>query len=112
MKNMKKVLVSVLLCLSLVFITGCGSDKLKGTWSKATGDELNAIFTFDGKGEVTYKNDFYENKGTYTIEDNKVTIKDIWSDNKVYEFTIKDDKLTLKATDNYSPSYKDLNLKK
>ena len=108
MKNMKKVLVGLVLCLSLVFITGCGSDKLKGAWSGESNDGLKSTFTFDGKGEVTYKNDFYENKGTYTIENNKVTIKDVWSDNKVYEFTIKDDKLTLTATDNYSPSYKNL----
>ncbi len=105
---MKKVLVSVLLCLSLVFITGCGGDKLKGTWSKATDDELNSIFTFDGSGKVTYKNDYFSNDGTYTIEDNKVTIKEVWSDVKTYEFVIKDNKLSLTATDNYSPSYKDL----
>ncbi len=111
MKNMKKVLVGLVLCLSLVFITGCGSDKLKGAWSGESNDGLKSTFTFDGKGEVTYKNDYYENNGTDTIEYNKVTIKDVFSDNKTYEFKIEDEKLSLTATDNYSPSYKDLEKK-
>lgn len=108
--KMKKILVSAMLCLSLFLMTGCGSDKLKGTWGNAKDDELKATFEFNGSGKVTYKNQFIsEREGNYTIEDNKVTIKDVWDDEKVYEFVIKDNKLSLTATDSYSPSYKDLN---
>lgn len=109
---MKKVLAGIVLCLSLFLVTGCGSDKLKGTWSGAEKDELKAVFTFDGKGKVTYANQFVEGKeGEYTIKDDKVTIKYVWTDDKTYKFTIKDDKLSLTATDNYSPSYKNLKKK-
>ena len=108
---MRKIAAGILLCLSLFLMTGCGSDKLKGAWSGESNDGLKATFTFDGKDKVNYKNDFFENDGTYTIKDNKVTIKGVWDNDKVYEFTIKDGKLDLTATDNYSPSYKDLKKK-
>lgn len=109
---MKKVLVGIVLCLSLFVVTGCGGDKLKGTWSDAEKDELKAVFIFDGSGKVTYDNQFVgEKEGEYTIKEDKVTIKGVWADNKTYKFTIKDNKLSLTATDNYSPSYKNLKKK-
>lgn len=102
---MKKLVISFIACLFL--FTGCGKDVLSGSWSGESNDGLKATFTFDN-GKVTYKNDYFENDGTYTIEDNKVTIKEVWDNEKVYEFKVDGKTLSLTATDLFSPSYKSL----
>ena len=108
---MKKILTGLVLCLSLFLMTGCGGDKLKGAWSGESNDGLKATFTFDGSGKVNYKNDFFENDGTYEIKGSQVTISEVWDKAKVYEFVIENDKLTFTATDNYYPRYSDLTKK-
>lgn len=109
---MKKILASILVCLCLFISTGCGGDKLKGTWTNAKDDEYKATFTFNGSGKVTYKNQFIEEKeGNYTIKDDKVTVTGVWDIDMEYKYTLKDGKLTLEATNGYSPSYNELSKK-
>ena len=113
MKN--KLLLVTLFAVSLFLFVGCGkSDPLEGTWKGLTDGEsrnmqIETTFTFKG-GEVEYKNEYgFNGKGTYEIKDDSVTIKlEIWNKEKVYKFDVKDDTLSLTATDKYSPSYSEL----
>ena len=112
---MKKILSVLVLAVSVIFLTACGSkNKLIGTWEGATQDGLKTTFTFEKKDVVKYENEYgFKGEGTYKIEDDKVTITlDIWQEKKVYKFEIKDKKLYLTATDQYSPSYKGMTKKK
>lgn len=110
----KKIFLSLLVILSLVLVVGCGKkEAIAGSWTGTTADSLKmeVTLTFEN-GKFTYKNSSATVEGTYTIEDNKVTIEcDDWSKEKVYEYEIKDGKLSLTATDLFSPSYKDLEKK-
>ena len=96
---------------------GCGkSDKeLVGTWKGLTdGDsrenQIETTFTFKSGGDIAYENEFgIKSEGTYEINDNKVTITlESWDQPKVYEFKVDGDKLSLTATDKYSPSYSEM----
>ena len=114
---MKKILISsMLVCVliaSMLILAGCGKDKLAGKWSDAVDDMYNATFEFDGKGNVTYVTEYAEGKGTYKIKDDKVTISlDIWTKPIEYKFEFNDKKLTLTATNGYSPNYKELKKQK
>lgn len=114
---MKKLLtvcsLIIILAISMCCLAGCGKDKLAGKWSNAVDDIYNAVFEFDGKGNVTYKTEYAEGKGTYTINEDKVTISlDIWTKPIEYKFEFNDKKLTLTATNGYSPSYKELKKQK
>ena len=112
---MKKILISFVAVLSILLLTGCGkSNKLIGTWEGASQDGLKASFTFEKKDVFKYNNEFIdEQTGKYTIKDDVVTLEiDIWSSPKEYKFEVKDGKLSLTATDQFSPSYKDLVKKK
>ena len=51
----------------------------------------------------------FEGEGTYSIEDTKLKIKlKSWDEEKVYEFKLEGDKLSLTPTDPYSPKYPEL----
>ena len=108
---MKKFFVSALCMIALVLVVGCGkSNVLIGTWKGSSNDGLKTTFVFDKDKKVSYENQFgFKSNGTYKIDGNKVTInlKD-WNKEKVYEFVVKNKKLSLTATDNYSPSYTDM----
>lgn len=69
---MKKIfcgLCALIICLTL---TGCGKDKLAGKWVDKTDGALGSSFKFDGKGKVTYDNDYIDPAdGTYTIDEIK-----------------------------------------
>lgn len=112
----KRVLLLVTLFVSCFALLACGkSNDLIGTWKglsdgESRGDQIEATFVFGSNDEVEYSNEFgFSGKGTYKIEDNKVTIKiDLWENEKVYEFKVDGDKLSLKATDSISPSYSEL----
>ena len=102
---MKKLLVVLVAVLILV---GCGKKSpLLGTWNGDTQDGLNTTFIFEKDGNVEYKNEYgFDSEGTYKINKDEVTIKlDSWDKEKVYKFEVKNNKLTLTATDKYSPSY-------
>ena len=112
---MKKILCSLVLVCSLLFLTACGSsNKLLGTWEGKTNDGLKTTFTFEKKDVVKYSNEYgFSSEGTYEIKDDTVTIDlELWNQKKVYKFEVKNNKLTLTATDNYSPSYKEMTKKK
>lgn len=113
----KKIFLISLFFVSLISLVGCGksADKLKGTWKGLSDGEsrdyqIDTTFKFDGNSNVEYENEYgIKSKGTYEIKDNKVTISlETWDSKKEYEFTINDNKLSLKATDVYSPSYSEL----
>lgn len=107
---MKRVLSTIVLVCSFALLVGCGSNKLVGKWEGATEDGLKTTFTFEKKDVVKYQNEFgFNSEGTYSIKDDKVTISlKSWSQDKVYKYSIKDGKLTLKATDKLSPTYKNM----
>ena len=110
----KKLLLVSLLFVSLFVFVGCGSsNELVGTWkglddAESRDMQMETTFVFESNGNVTYSNEYgITGTGTYEINENKVTIEmDIWS--KVYEFKVDGDKLSLIATDAYSPSYSEL----
>ncbi len=107
---MKKLTV-LLVSISLLLLVGCGKKSpLVGTWKGDSNDGLNTTFVFKKNGDVEYKNEFgIESKGTYKINKDEVTIKiESWDKAKVYKFKVKDSKLSLSATDKYSPSYKNM----
>ena len=105
---MKKTLMLITVLACVFMFIGCGdkSDVLKGTWV-GTYEDGDATWTFDGKGKCTLDNVLGEPMdGTYTIEDKSVNIKiDVWDTPTLYHFEIKDNKMTLKADNNYSPNY-------
>lgn len=108
---MKKVLISFVAVCSIFLLTGCGSsNKLIGKWVGKSNDGIESTFTFEKKNVFKYQNEFIsENEGTYEIKDDVVTLNlDLWSSPKDYKFEVKDGKLSLTATDQFSPSYTDL----
>ena len=107
---MKKILATIVMVCSFTLLVGCGSNKLVGKWEGATEDGLKTTFTFEKKNVVKYQNEFgFNSEGTYSIKDDKVTISlKSWDDDKVYKFQVKDNKLTLTATDKLSPTYKNM----
>lgn len=112
---MKKILSVIALILSVAILTACGSkNKLIGSWEGKTTDGLKTTLTFEKKDVVKYENEYgFKGEGTYKIDGDKVTISlDIWEKDKVYTFSVEDKKLDLTATDQYSPSYKGMTLKK
>lgn len=110
----KKYLVSLITVISIFLVVGCGkSNKLVGTWTGKTNDGLETTFEFKKDGSVNYDNEYgFNSTGTYEIKDDKVTISlESWDKEKVYEYSVNNGKLTLTATDKYSPSYKDMSKK-
>lgn len=112
---MKKTLTIValvaLLLVMVVVLAGCGSkDPIKGKWSGKNDDGTQTDWEFKGNGNCTMKNEFgFEGKGTYKVEDSKVTIKlEDWDEEKVYEFKVDGNKLSLTPTDPLSPTYAEL----
>ena len=111
MNNMKKTIICLVTIFSLLVITGCSkSNNLVGTWKGNTNDGLKTTFKFEKNGNVKYENEYgFASDGTYKIDGDTVTITlKSWNESKKYEFKIKDKKLSLTATDKYSPSYKDM----
>ena len=111
---MKKILLVSILFVSVFLLVGCGSsNELVGSWKGLTDGEsrdvqMETTFTFKSDGNVEYSNEFgITGTGTYEIKENVVTIVlDLWT--KDYEFKVDGNKLSLKATDAYSPSYSEM----
>lgn len=113
----KRFLLISLLFVSLFIFAGCGgsSNELVGSWKGLTdGDsrenQLETTFTFKSDNTVEYENEFgIKGSGTYEIKDNTVVITlDTWSEAKTYNFKVDGSKLSLTATDQYSPSYSEM----
>ena len=91
MSKMKKIIAAVLLSLSLVLISACGtsSAKLEGEWKVQTGAKKNGVLVFtkdtvtvDGE-EYPYKQKSIEKKGNlvyYKIEQNGESYSVIFPD--------------------------------
>ncbi|MBR3523489.1 MAG: hypothetical protein IKN87_02250 [Bacilli bacterium] len=113
---MKKIVLSLVVVLSVVLLVGCGkkNDQLIGSWKGETEDGLVTTFTFEKDNKVKYDNEYgFSSEGTYKKEDKYIYINlESWTEEKKYEYTLKDDKLDLKATDLYSPSYKGMKKQK
>lgn len=114
-KNKFKILLVLLTISMIILVSACGSgskDELAGTWIGSDPDFGEVSWTFDGKGECSFENDFTDQKGTYDLaDDSTVTIDlELWDQAKVYSYQTGDKTLTLEATDPFSPSY-DLNKK-
>ncbi len=107
---MKRVITFVVLFVSVFLLTACGGNKLIGTWEGKTEDGLGTTFTFKSGDKVEYSNEYgIKSTGTYKIEKDKVTISlESWDKEKVYKFAVKNNKLSLTATDKISPSYTDM----
>ena len=108
---MKKFL-SVICCLAIILsLAACGGgrggDALKGTWEQTGTDYGTVTWKFDGKGGFTSESDFFDNKGTYTIDGSQVTItrEGDFADSVVYDFVVSGSSLTLTATDGLAPDY-------
>ena len=110
---MKRFLVCMIAIVSLFLVTGCGKKAIVGTWEGATTDGMKTTFEFKSNGDVAYDNEYgFDSTGTYKIKGNIITIElKSWTKAKEYKYEIKDNKLSLTAQDDYSPSYKDMKRK-
>lgn len=107
MKLFKKMIAMALLCTLLVSMVACGGgDVLKGKWTGTNDDDVEVVWTFDGKGGCTLNNPHMgDMKGEYTVEGSTATIKlDTWDDESIYEFVIDGNNLNMIGS-GYSPSY-------
>lgn len=105
---MKKILLSIVTVCFLLVLVGCGkSNKLIGKWKGATNDGIEVKWEFLKKDVVKYENQYgIESSGKYTVKDDTVTISlDVWSEDIVYKYEVKDGKLNLTATTQFNPSY-------
>ena len=115
---MKKIIVCLIMILSFSLLVGCGSKKennpIIGTWKGKTNDGLETTFIFEKDNKVKYDNEYgFSSEGTYKKDDKYIYINlSSWTDEKKYEYTLKEDKLDLKATDLYSPSYEGMKKQK
>lgn len=115
MKKSTKILSLILAAVLILTLAACGGgggDALKGKWSGPDDTYGTVTWDFDGKGGCNMETDFYSGKGTYTIEEEKVSIKlEAWTNPIEYEFKIEDDKLDLKAVTELAPGYAGLTKK-
>ena len=105
----KSIALLLVLIIGASLLAGCGGsgDVLKGTW-QGTYEDGDATWTFDGNGKCNLTTIFLDKKpGTYTItNETKVDVKiDGWDDPITYSYKIDGSKLTLTASDPYSPNY-------
>lgn len=110
---MKKFYVSIVAIFMLILVTGCGkSNPIVGTWEGATEDGLATTWEFKSNNKVDYKDTFETGTGKYEIDGNTIKISlDIKENEKVYEFKVEGNTLTMLATDQVSPSYNKLTKK-
>lgn len=99
MKNMMKKLISVVVALTMVLaLSACGGSKdaVAGTWTGDMGLDGIVTWTFDGKGGCTMENEFMTQKGTYTLEDDQMTVKlENWDDANVYTISVSGNTFTM-----------------
>ncbi len=106
--KMKKYVLALALVVCVFTLTACGkTNQLVGTWIGDTNDGMETTFEFKSNGKVHYDNEYgFSSDGTYEIKDAVVTISlESWEKAKEYKFEVKDNTLTLTATDAYSPNY-------
>ena len=99
MKKFKSVLLVAFVLVALFTLTACGKKTLVGSWTY--GNSFTYTFNEDGTGEYSGMKFTYTTEGdklsilydgntaafetTYKIEGNKLTIKDSFNNDVVYE---------------------------
>ena len=87
-----KRLAGLLLVAAIMILTlaACGSkDALAGTWSAELGADGVITWSFNGKGKCTMENAYMKQKGTYSIEDDQLTVTlETWSEPSTYTFSV------------------------
>lgn len=107
MKISKKMLALLLALMMVLSLTACGGNKdaLAGTWSADLGDDGVITWMFDGKGKCTMENAYMKQDGTYSIEDDQLTVTlESWSDPSVYTFSVDGSNLTMSENSGYGIS--------
>lgn len=101
---MKKVLLGMLLTLSLFIITACGdSNPLLGKWDITDQDYKGLTIEFTKENSVLMGGKV----GTYEmLEKNRVILRKLFSEDVVMVYAIKDDKLSLTASDGGAMEFK------
>ena len=94
---MKKFAALLLIVVTLVTFSACGSkDALAGTWSAELEYDGVITWTFDGNGKCTMENAYMKQNGTYTIEDDQLTVTlETWDEPSTYTFSVDDTSLTM-----------------
>ena len=109
-ESMKKWIKMSALLLALVMILGltaCGGSKdvLSGTWSAELGEDGVITWTFNGKGKCTMENAYMKQDGTYSIEDDQLTVTlESWSEPSTYTFSLDGNSLTMNENSGYGIS--------
>ena len=64
-----------------------------------------SIFLFNGKGKCTMENAYMKQKGTYSIEDDQLTVTlETWSEPSTYTFSVDGNSLTMEENSGYGIS--------
>ena len=103
-----KRLAGLLLVAAIMILTlaACGSkDTLAGTWSAELGADGVITWSFNGKGKCTMENAYMKQKGTYSIEDDQLTVTlETWSELSTYTFSVDGSSLTMEENSGYGIS--------
>lgn len=103
-----KRLAGLLLVAAIMILTlaACGSkDALAGTWSAELGADGVITWSFNGKGKCTMENAYMKQKGTYSIEDDQLTVTlETWSEPSTYTFSVDGSSLTMEENSGYGIS--------
>ena len=103
-----KRLAGLLLVAPIMILTlaACGSkDALAGTWSAELGADGVITWSFNGKGKCTMENAYMKQKGTYSIEDDQLTVTlETWSEPSTYTFSVDGSSLTMEENSGYGIS--------
>ena len=110
MEKSKFRILILFLSLSLILaLTACssgGKDAVEGTW--VTEDDFygNVTWKFDGKGGCSLKHDVTDQKGTYELTDDTVSISlELWDNPVVYNYTVGNGTLSLVDSAGMAPGY-------
>ena len=103
---MKKIVALLLVVAALLTLSACGSkDALGGTWSAELGADGLITWTFDGKGKCTMENAYMKQNGTYSIDNDQLTVKlEAWSEPSTYTFSVDGNSLTMNENPGYGIS--------
>ena len=103
---MKKIVALILVVAALLTLSACGSkDALAGTWSAELGADGLITWTFNGKGKCTMENAYMKQNGTYSIENDQLTVKlEAWSEPSTYTFSVDGNSLTMNENTGYGIS--------